>query len=152
MRHAFLRLGHKGFSLVELLMALSIFLVLVSFFPTLTLIRTNGYQTDPTSSQQVMTFFNQLAHDVRESDDARLNEGRLQLVHYTDDVLEIELMPSKQLRRTRNREGHNLLLENVKSFSCQIENKLVACSIELLNGYKESKTMLMAYVRGGRGE
>ncbi|KHF38083.1 competence type IV pilus minor pilin ComGF [Halalkalibacter okhensis] len=141
--------NERGFSLMELLMALAIFIIIASLLPKLILIRSHGYYTNVISTQQVMTFFNQLAHEVRESKKGEVIEGTLRLTKYNEDIVDIEVLQSKQIRSRKNKEGHNLLIEQVKTFSCEVAEYLVTCEIEMLDGYRSSKMMLMQYARKG---
>ncbi|MDT8863031.1 ComGF family competence protein [Alkalihalobacillus sp. MEB130] len=150
MNAAYILRTEKGFTLIELLISLSIFLLIVSIFPNMILTRTSGFYTDTISSQQVMTFFNQLAHDSRGSVQAEIKEGALYFTMSNNDRIKIELLATHQMRRTRNNEGHNLLLEGVKSFTCVTSTKRVVCEVVLLNGYQSKKSMLIPFERGGQ--
>ncbi len=139
--------NEKGFSMIELLIALVIFLIIVSMFPKIMLVRTSGYYTNTISPQQVMTFFNQLAHEIRIASKGEVIEGTLRLTRFNGDLIDIELLESKQLRSRKNKEGHNLLIEQVKAFSCSVSERIVTCDIEMLDGYRSSKTMLLLYAK-----
>ncbi|WP_332697915.1 competence type IV pilus minor pilin ComGF [Halalkalibacter lacteus] len=142
----------KGFTLIEMLIVLSLFFVIVSFFPMLMKTVSSGYQIQMVSSQQVTTFFNHLAHDIREAVKVEVDENGLVLTKSNEDKFRIELLPSNQIRRTRNGQGHVLLLEQVTIFSCSTSLQVVHCQVELNSGYSAKKSILIPYGRKGEEE
>jgi competence protein ComGF len=135
----------KGFTLLEMLIVLSLFLIIVAVFPLIMKTLVSGYHVEMIASQQVTIFFNHLARDIREAVEVDGDNNGLTLTKSNEDKFRIELLPSKQIRRTRNGEGHVLLLEQVTTFSCSTSVQVVYCQLELNSGYRTTKSMLSPY-------
>ncbi|WP_227938534.1 ComGF family competence protein [Alkalihalobacillus deserti] len=135
----------KGFTLIEILLVLSLFLLIVSFFSTFVLTVTKGYQTDKITFQQVTMFFNQISQDFRVTSNVEVGQGILILRSEEEKDIEIRLLSSGQVRRTRDGEGNVLLLEEVDTFSCSTYKQIVHCKVVIKSLASFNKSFLLPY-------
>ncbi|NEU29633.1 ComGF family competence protein [bacterium LRH843] len=144
MNTAYWHRNERGFTLIEMLLVLSILLLLVSFFPAFMKIIVTGHELE--NDSDIMVFFNHLARDVREAKVVETG-NRMILVRMSEKERYLtELIPStNQIRRLRNGVGHVLLLERVKSFQCHSSGQIVHCGVEMLNGKKQSRSMIVLH-------
>lgn len=139
------RRDERGFTLIEMLLVLSISLLLLFLFPSLMKTIATGHDLEHDSSEDVTVFFNHLVRDVREAVAVEVGPDRLHIDKGNGQHYLIERMSSKQIRRLRNGAGHVLMLEQVESFSCYSRGQLVRCKITLENGDKVTRSMAMLY-------
>ncbi|MET3507009.1 competence protein ComGF [Halalkalibacter oceani] len=145
MKNVFTPHDEKGFTLLEMLLVLSLILLLLSLFPLMMNVNLSASKVFPGQDQEVTMFFNHLSKDIREATEVVGGRNQLLIEKGGNESLFIELMPSQQIRRLRNGLGHVLLLERVRSFSCRTTGRLVHCEVELTAGVKKQRTMAMLY-------
>ncbi|MFC0470969.1 prepilin-type N-terminal cleavage/methylation domain-containing protein [Halalkalibacter kiskunsagensis] len=109
-------LDKKGFTLIEMLIVLTLFFIIVSIFPVLLKTVSNGSHVQTVSSQQVTTFFNHLAHDVREAVKVEVVDNGVVITKSNGDKFRVEMLSSNQIRRTRNGEGMFSFLNKLHYF------------------------------------
>lgn len=152
MKNVFTPRDEKGFTLLEMLLVLSLILLLLSLFPLIMNVNLSASKVIPGQEQDVTMFFNHLSKDIREATEVVGGRNQLLIEKGRNESLFIELMPSQQIRRQRNGLGHVLLLERVQSFTCNTTRRLVRCEVELTNGVKKQRTMAMLYPDNRREE
>lgn len=145
MNTVYWRSNERGFTLIEMLLALSISLLIVLLLPSLVKTIGSGHELERDFSRDVSLFLNHLSRDVREAQTVETGVNMLLIDKGSRGRYLIELTPSNQIRRTLNRAGHVLHLENVYSFHCQLSGQMVFCEVELLNGKKGSRSMFIPY-------
>ncbi|WP_198510234.1 competence type IV pilus minor pilin ComGF [Bacillus solitudinis] len=120
----------KGFTLLESLLALTIFLMIVSLFPLVMKTVQTSLLSSSTSNLESTIFFNQLAHEVKESIHLSSYDQTLKLEKGNGDVITIERISSGVIRRLRNGTGHVQMLSEVKEFKCHIVESFVDCQVK----------------------
>ncbi|MFC0561651.1 ComGF family competence protein [Halalkalibacter alkalisediminis] len=135
----------KGFTLIEVLLVLSLFLLVVSFFTPFFLTVTTGYQVEKVTFQQVTMFYNHISQDIKLASDVKVEQGSLILRREEEKNIEIRLLPSGQVRRTSDGEGNVLLLEDVQTFSCRIQYQLLRCKVVIRNLDSFNKSFLLPH-------
>jgi competence protein ComGF len=107
--------NNKGYTLLEMLIVLSLFLMISSFFPLLFSVLSKWID-QPSSLHpfewEVATA--QIAMDVREAKKIVILEGMMTLEGFNQDVISYELYEN-MLRRTVNGTGHEVVLQNIAS-------------------------------------
>ncbi len=145
MNTVYWRTDERGFTLIEMLLALSISLLIMLLLPSLVKTIGSGHEIGRDFSRDVSLFFNHLSCDVREAQTVETGVNMLFIDKGSRGRYSIELTSSNQLRRTLNRAGHVLLLEDVHSLHCQLSGQMVLCEVELLNGQRESRSMFIPH-------
>ncbi|RUQ28386.1 prepilin-type N-terminal cleavage/methylation domain-containing protein [Peribacillus cavernae] len=117
-----------GFTLVEMLVSLVIFMVISSFVLNLfTLMKTNATEKSSLNQREREVFINQLKQDVWQSNSQQASDNKLYLTVGNNIVL-IEQYQDK-VRRRLNGTGHELMLQNVGSFGVNSDGKVVTITI-----------------------
>lgn len=137
--------SERAFTLIEMLLVLSILLLLLAFFPSLMSVVVTGHQLKDQSSQDMTIFFNHLARDVKEAREIETGYDFIQIEKGDGDRYVIERISSNKLRRQRNYAGHVLLLEDVRSFQCTPLHQLIQCEVVRLNGMKMTRSIPYLY-------
>ncbi|MBP3952342.1 competence type IV pilus minor pilin ComGF [Bacillus suaedae] len=145
MKNACLQLDRKAFTLIELLIVLSILLLILSILPPMIQTVATGLQTGSTSPRELTVFFSHLSDEVRESSFIDLRPGKLILHKADGDRITIELYSSTKIRRTVNGAGHVLMLEGVKTFYCDNEDILIQCEVIMQDGLTYRKSLIPLY-------
>ncbi|MGG1679837.1 competence type IV pilus minor pilin ComGF [Neobacillus sp. NRS-1170] len=126
-------LNDKAFTLIEVLIALSIFSVLAFFMMPIFQILLNS--NDSKAELQTMeweVFCSQIKKEIRLSTKAQVISGRLILTKDADTI-QYEKYDS-DLRRRVNSTGHEILLQNVAQYSFTIQNNSVKVTVKDLSG------------------
>lgn len=132
------RKDERGFTLLEMLVSLSLLIVVVSLFPSF--LRTMTESDEATL--QTAVFFNHLARDIREAHEVAIGLESIEVTKKNGDRYLIERVArTNQIRRMRNRQGHVLMLDDVRSFHCTASGRLVTCAVERLNGDTLERTI-----------
>lgn len=119
----------EGFTLVEMLVSLVIFVVISSFVLNLfTFIKTNIAEKSSLNPKEWEVFINQLNQDVWQSASRQATDNKLYLVVGSDVVL-IEQYQDK-IRRRLNGTGHELVLQNIKNFMVDSDGNRVTITVE----------------------
>ncbi len=142
-----LRQDERGFTLIEMLFVLLLFVLSLSFLPTLMSAILTGHSLKGETTQHMSVFFNHVARDIREAQAVELGIGAIFIDKGNGDRFTIERLPkTNQIRRLRNGAGHVLMLEEVSSFQCSSNNQLIDCTVKLLSGEKMRRVMPYYYV------
>lgn len=133
--------NEKAFTLIEALIAFSIFTMIIFFMtPIFQIILTNK---DTEASLQAMeweVFSSQIKKEIRLSTRAEVISGRLILTKETETV-QYERYGTN-LRRRVNSTGHEIILQNVSQFSFTILNNAVKVIVTDLQGTEYSVTAI----------
>lgn len=139
--------NERGFTLIEMLLVLSLSLILLSFVPTFMKTIVTGHQIKEASSEELLVFFNYLSRDIKEASDVTFDQEKILLNKGLSDQYVIERVSTTgQIRRLRNGVGHVLLLDQAESFHCGYSAaKLVECEVVLQSGASMKRTMSAFY-------
>lgn len=139
----------SGFTLIEVLIAFTFFLILVGLFPLLIhSIPTIAVSNNDIRPFEVQVFFNQLSMEVREANELSINGTTLILVKSNGTVITIEKYQDK-IRRRVNGTGHDLFLQKVKSVQYEQIPHGVEIEIEGSNGRVFKRKLYQTYLFGG---
>ncbi|MEH7484364.1 competence type IV pilus minor pilin ComGF [Neobacillus drentensis] len=132
-------LNEKAFTLIEVLIAFSIFTTIIFFMtPVFQIILTNK---DTEASLQAMeweVFSSQIKKEIRQSTRAEVISGRLILTKDTETIQYEKY--GTNLRRRVNSTGHEIILQNVSQYSFTIINNAVKTIVMDLWGKEYSVT------------
>ena len=132
-------LNEKAFTLIEVLIAFSIFTTIIFFMtPVFQIILTNK---DTEASLQAMeweVFSSQIKKEIRLSNRAEVVSGRLILTKDTETIQYEKY--GTNLRRRVNSTGHEIILQNVSQYSFTILNNGVKTVVTDLSGREYSVT------------
>ncbi|MDN3016519.1 competence type IV pilus minor pilin ComGF [Paenibacillus sp. BSR1-1] len=126
-------LNNKAFTLIEVLIALSIFSVLAFFMMPIFQILFNSKDSQAElQSLEWEVFCNQIKKEIRLSTKAQVISGRLILTK-DGETIQYEKYGSN-LRRRVDSTGHEILLQNVSQYSFSIQNNSVKVTVKDLSG------------------
>ncbi|MBT2726550.1 prepilin-type N-terminal cleavage/methylation domain-containing protein [Bacillus sp. ISL-75] len=132
-------MNENGFTLIEVLIAFSIFTTIIFFMtPVFQIILTNK---DTEASLQAMEweiFSSQIKKEIRLSTRAEVISGRLILTKDTETIQYEKY--GTNLRRRVNSTGHEIILQNVSQYSFTILNNTVKTIVTDLRGKEYSFT------------
>jgi competence protein ComGF len=139
--------NNKGFTFVEMIYAFSIFLMITLFFPImLNVIYQNGKVDERLHRMEWEVFINQLKKEIRSSDEMSVKYNRLYLVK-GEETVTYEFYQSK-IRRRVNFQGHEVVLQNIKSVSFHEISQGVRMTVQDLYNGSETITLL-PLIKGG---
>ncbi|OZM57659.1 hypothetical protein CIB95_04620 [Lottiidibacillus patelloidae] len=138
----------KGFTLLEMLISFSCFLVLISLLPIII----NGMHIPKhltgnwLKPMEVHLFFEQVGLELRQTRSLTNQWGRLLLTKDDGSVVTIERY-GNYIRRRVNNKGHDVMLTNVKSMTFRIVSNGVEIQVTGLNGSKYQKRISLTPYR-----
>lgn len=138
------RWNSTGFTLAEMLLSFSLFCLLVSFVPVLVKII---FHQEPVKErfQQMEweVFLSQLKKEVHGCDSAIVNNDRLILMKDGDQISFQKV--GNQLRRQKNYQGNEIVLQNLQSIDFQITGKKVMIeAVDVYDRVKRAEIYLFA--------
>lgn len=146
MNGVYWRENEYGFTMLEMLITLSITLIVLSLLPPLLSTVKTSY-TNVSTDIQMTVFFNHLTRDIREAQIVHIDDGALDLIKGDGERYRIERVSgTSQMRRLREGTGHVLLLDRVHSFTCTSHHQLITCSVERHDGTKMKRSMAYYYL------
>ncbi|WP_052404776.1 competence type IV pilus minor pilin ComGF [Bacillus rubiinfantis] len=120
--------NEKGFTLLEVMLALSIFMIIIFFItPILQII------LDPRGNQMKLqemeweVFSNQFKKEIRQSSQVQVKSGKLYLIKGNETVNYEKY--DTNLRRRVNDSGHEIVLQNVSVYSFSLLNNAVKLTV-----------------------
>jgi competence protein ComGF len=117
-----------GFTLVEMLVSLVIFILISSFTLNLfTFIKTNMAERSSLNQKEWEIFISQLNQDIWQSKTRQTNDDKLYLTVGKDVVL-IEQYQDK-VRRRLNGTGHEVMLQNISHFQVGSSGNIVTVTV-----------------------
>ena len=139
----------SGFTLVEVLVAFSFLLIIISLFPlmikSIPIIKNSNVDLRPF---EIQIFFNQLSMEVREAKEISINGTTLVLVKSDGTQITVEKYQDK-VRRRVNGVGHDLFLQRITSISYMSIPGGVQVNVEGSNGKKYTRNLYQLYLLGG---
>jgi competence protein ComGF len=139
----------KGSTLLETLLAFSCFIVIISLLPTLVSaihVPKHVSGTGWLKPMEIHLFFEQMALEIRQSNDLSLSWGRLMLTKDNGNLVQIERYGT-YVRRRVNYKGHDVMLTNVKTIIFQLVENGVQITVTGRNGKQYSKRISLTPYR-----
>lgn len=141
--------SEKGFTLVEMLVSFTLFLLIVSFFPIIIPLAKQTYNPDFSMNEMEWEIFvNQLAMEYREAKEVRIHATTLTLKMENNQVIAYERYEDK-IRRRVDESGHEVVLQHIKNimYEQQKERLLIRLTDGVNKGREETITtfLMLAY-------
>jgi competence protein ComGF len=139
----------KGSTLLETLLAFSCFIVIISLLPTfVTALHVPKHLSggDWLKPMEVHLFFEQIALELRQSNDLSLIWGTLLLSKDNGDTIQIERYGTL-VRRRVNYKGHDVMLTNVKMITFHLVENGVEITVTSKRGKQYSKRISLTPYR-----
>ncbi|WP_216831711.1 competence type IV pilus minor pilin ComGF [Alkalihalobacterium elongatum] len=141
-------MNERGFTLIEVILTLTILIILVSLFPLI--VRIIPVITPPTEQPHIMQvelFFNQFSMEIREAREIHVMGGRLLLYKSNGSVVSIERFGTI-VRRRVNGLGHDVFLRHVSNITFNTVPHGVVVTIIDTNGKKYERRFSLVLFRG----
>jgi competence protein ComGF len=133
-------LNEKAFTLIEVLIAFSIFTTIIFFMTPVFQIILSNKDTEATfQAMEWEVFSSQIKKEIRQSTRAEVISGRLILTKDTAETIQYEKYGTN-IRRRVNSTGHEIILQNVSQYSFNILNNAVKANVTDLWGKEYSVT------------
>ncbi|MDM8149040.1 competence type IV pilus minor pilin ComGF [Priestia megaterium] len=139
----------KGFTLVEMLVSFTLFLIIVSFFPIIIPLTKQTYNPDFSMNEMEWEIFvNQLAMEYREAKEVRIQATTLTLKMENNQIITYERYEDK-VRRRVDESGHEVVLQHIKNIMYeQQKERLLIRSTDGVNKVREETIttfLMLAY-------
>ena len=139
----------KGFTLVEMLVSFTLFLIIVSFFPIIVPLAKQTYNPDFSMNEMEWEIFvNQLAMEYREAKEVRIHATTLTLKMENNQIITYERYEDK-IRRRVDESGHEVGLQHIKNIMYeQQKERLLIRSTDGVNKVREETIttfLMLAY-------
>jgi competence protein ComGF len=130
--------SEKGFTLVEMLVSFTLFLIIVSFLPIIIPLAKQTYNPDFSMNEMEWEIFiNQLAMEYREAKEVKIHASTLTLKMENNQVITYERYEDK-IRRRVDESGHEVVLQHIKSIMYeQHKERLLIRSTDGVNKVRE---------------
>ncbi|MGE8078102.1 competence type IV pilus minor pilin ComGF [Peribacillus loiseleuriae] len=127
------QLNNRGFTLIEMLLSLSIFILIAGMIVQLYVaVGKELHQDKRLNQMEWEIFLQQIKEELwLSSSQTILNDSIYMVVG--EDIVSIEKY-NQILRRRVNRTGHQIMLQNVSSFHCRLEGYKIVISVKDLAG------------------
>lgn len=130
----------KGFTVVEMLCAFSIFLLIVSFFPVcLRLVSQEGSVEERLQKMEWEVFIGQAKKEIRMSDKVSVDRNILTLAKNGQSII-YERYGSK-IRRRVNLMGHEVTLQNIKTVT--FKEVVNGVQISVVDQFNQSESRII---------
>lgn len=141
--------SEKGFTLVEMLVSFTLFLIIVSFFPIIIPLAKQTYNPDFSMNEMEWEIFvNQLAMEYREAKEVRIQATTLTLKMENNQIITYERYEDK-IRRRVDESGHEVVLQHIKNIMYeQQKERLLIRSTDGVNKVREETIttfLMLAY-------
>lgn len=131
-----MRNDERGFTLPEMLIAFSIFLLITSFIPLfMKVMFINSEQKRGLNKMEWEVFLQQIKMELRESKAITINEGKIHFGKYNGETVTFEKY-NTSIRRQVNSRGHEILLQNIKELKFSSAGN--GFSLEVVDGADQS--------------
>jgi competence protein ComGF len=122
-------LNEKAFTLIEALLALSIFSMIVFFTtPILQVMLRNIDSHTSTQEMEWEVFCSQIKKEIRMSSHAEVVSGKLFLTQDPDTIVYEKY--GSNIRRRVNSTGHEIILQNVEGFTFTLLNDCIKVTVK----------------------
>ncbi|MBN8250391.1 prepilin-type N-terminal cleavage/methylation domain-containing protein [Priestia flexa] len=126
--------NQKGFTLVEMLLSLTIFFVIVSFIPPVLSLANQKYAPDDLATEMEWEIFiQQLTKEYRRAHHVSVNERILSLRIDGEPLVTYEPFNDK-VRRRVDQSGHEVVLQFVKLIEYKYESNLLHIKVVYKHG------------------
>jgi competence protein ComGF len=133
-------LNENGFTLLEMLLSLSVFLILASFFPVMTKILLQEQHLDNRIQRMEWEVFSaQVKKEIRVSKKMTIS-NQLVLLEKDGQIISYEKYGTN-IRRRVDYKGHEILLQKVQSFRFEKLKNGVRVYVEDLYGYEYEESI-----------
>ena len=106
--------NNKGFTLVEMIFAFSIFLIIASFIPiSISMLYQNGLVDERLQKMEWEVFIAQVKKEVRMSDSVSVDGNKLYLKNKDQTILYQQY--DSNVRRRVDLKGHEIMLQNIEN-------------------------------------
>ncbi|MCK6257680.1 prepilin-type N-terminal cleavage/methylation domain-containing protein [Fictibacillus sp. KIGAM418] len=122
-----MKVSQKGFTLVEAMVALSIFIVLAGFAPLLIKVLSPPVQSG-VSMEELESFYSAIGQAIREAVNAEVSEEKLTLTTSSGQSVTYSFYQNR-IRKQINGQGYEIWLFSVKRFRPSVTGQLVTVSI-----------------------
>ncbi|MCQ6266196.1 prepilin-type N-terminal cleavage/methylation domain-containing protein [Fictibacillus sp. WQ 8-8] len=122
-----MKVSQKGFTLVEAMVALSIFIVLAGFAPLLIKVLSPPVQSG-VSMEELESFYSAIGQAIREAVNAEASEEKLTLTTSSGQSVTYSFYQNR-IRKQINGQGYEIWLFSVKRFRPSVTGQLVTVSI-----------------------
>lgn len=139
-------LKNDGFTMVEMLFALGLF-SLIAVFMTGALASVTDWHNEDVNTNSRMEwniFIRQLEREIQKSRNMEVPKSNVLLLDKEGEEVTYEIY-SNMVRRRVNGSGHEMVLQNIKSFHLKKEEKLLTITVMLINGDKYEKRLFKRY-------
>ncbi|MBX9984981.1 competence type IV pilus minor pilin ComGF [Priestia aryabhattai] len=128
----------KGFTLIEMLVSFTLFLIIVSFFPIIIPLAKQTYNPDFSMNEMEWEIFvNQLAMEYREVKEVGIHATTLTLKMENNQIITYERYEDK-IRRRVDESGHEVVLQHIKNIMYeQQKERLLIRSTDGVNKVRE---------------
>lgn len=132
--------NNKGFTLVEMILAFSIFLIIASFIPvSIHMIYANGQVDERLQKMEWEVFIAQVKKEIRMSNGADVNSNHL-LLKNDEQIISYERY-GQSIRRQVGMKGHEIMLQNVKDV--KFEKTIQGIKISVQDIYNQSESRII---------
>ncbi|WP_257345773.1 competence type IV pilus minor pilin ComGF [Pseudalkalibacillus decolorationis] len=133
--------SESGYTLIEMMIGLTVFLAIASLVPTVFSVI---YSTDDDTlqDQEVFLFFEQTGKEIQGSLNAYIQSGKLHLQQPDESVVTYEQYGNRIIRKVDGR-GFETVLQNSSEFNIQIFTNLVEMHIQAHNQLYNHKVVLV---------
>ncbi|MFJ7975077.1 competence type IV pilus minor pilin ComGF [Peribacillus sp. NPDC096379] len=127
------QLNNRGFTLIEMLLSLSIFILIAGMIVQLyVVVGKELYQDKRLNQMEWEIFLQQIKGELWQSSSQTILNDSIYMV-VGENIISIEKY-DHILRRRVNRTGHQIMLQNVSSFHCRMEGNKIVISVKDLAG------------------
>ncbi len=139
-------LTNDGFTLVEILFALGLFSLLSVFMTSALASVTDWHVYDMNTNPRMEwnIFVRQLEREFQKTKDFEVPKSNMLLLDKNGEEITYEIY-NTMVRRRVNSAGHEVVLQNIKSFHLKKEGESLIVSVDLLNGDKYEKRLFKRY-------
>jgi len=137
------RLHNKGFTFIEMILAFSVFLIIVSLFPLFfQVLSHNGFVEERIQRMEWEVFISQLKKEVRMSDSVRIESNKLMLKVEKESIMYERY--GTNIRRRVDSLGHEVMLQDIKTVMFEKVIKGVRISVE--DKYNQNESVIIRSV------
>lgn len=119
--------NNRGFTLYETIFSLFILSIIIFIIPFILNFFTSP-QTEKLHKKEVELFFINISREIHNAKNMYVNDGELIIVLQNNDKASYEQYQN-MIRRRVNKQGHEVLLQNIESVHFEIDEHLVTVSI-----------------------
>lgn len=132
--------NNRGFTLVDMLLAFSVFLMIASFIPlSLSMVYRNGIVDDELQRLEWEVFISQVKKEIRMSEGVDVSNNRV-ILQKDGSQISYEKYGSN-VRRRVDEKGHEILLQNIETVSFEKINQ--GLRISVMDAYNQNHSSVI---------